>query len=63
MFGDRRGTRGLILRVWPKKQRAFSMLSNNLNSFFVMAGLVPAIHVFFLAVSRSKTWMPGQARA
>src|SRR5229473_5963089 len=24
-----------------------------------MAGLVPAIHVFFLAVSRSKTWMPG----
>jgi hypothetical protein len=24
-----------------------------------MAGLVPAIHVFFLAVSKSKTWMPG----
>jgi hypothetical protein len=25
---------------------------------FVMAGLVPAIHVFFV-VSKRKTWMPG----
>jgi hypothetical protein len=26
--------------------------------FFVMAGLVPAIHVF-LGLSAAKTWMPG----
>jgi hypothetical protein len=32
-------------------QPAFSMLSNNLerDSFFVMAGLVPAIHVILAA--------------
>ena len=27
------------------------------NFYTVMAGLVPAIHVFF--ISRGKTWMPG----
>jgi hypothetical protein len=26
---------------------------------FVMAGLVPAIHVFFAQKGRRKTWMPG----
>jgi len=29
-----------------------------MNQFFVMAGLVPAIHVV-LAVPKKKTWMPG----
>jgi hypothetical protein len=28
------------------------------DSFFVMAGLVPAIHVF-LCIAAAKTWMPG----
>ena len=28
------------------------------DSFFVMAGLVPAIHVF-LCFAAAKTWMPG----
>ena len=29
-----------------------------MSHFLVMAGLVPAIHVFFLGVA-DKTWMPG----
>ena len=49
----------LILRAGLKKHPAFSG-SNRLKMirFFVMAGLVPAIHVF-LGLSAAKTWMPG----
>jgi hypothetical protein len=28
-------------------------------AFSVMAGLVPAIHVFLESLAASKTWMPG----
>jgi hypothetical protein len=35
-----------------------SFLTLETDSFFVMAGLVPAIHVF-LDLSAAKTWMPG----
>jgi hypothetical protein len=41
-------------------QRAFSVLVNNLKTIrsSVMAGLVPAIHVFLRGFGL-KTWMPG----
>jgi hypothetical protein len=41
-------------------QPKFLGLSNSLKTirFFVMAGLVPAIHVF-LGLNEGKTWMPG----
>jgi hypothetical protein len=34
-----------------------------LDTTFVMAGLVPAIHVFLLREKEEKTWMPGTSSA
>jgi len=43
-------------RSLDRKSRSFHYAY--MNQFFVMAGLVPAIHVV-LAVPKKKTWMPG----
>jgi hypothetical protein len=45
-----------------KSIRHFQTLSNRLTMTLVMAGLVPAIHVF-LGLSATKTWMLAQGRA
>jgi hypothetical protein len=48
-----------------EKQRAFSrafQLAEN-ESLFVMAGLVPAIHVLLAAIVRERRGCPAQGRA
>jgi hypothetical protein len=56
--------RSVILRAWPEIWPMLSGLSNRLamNPFFVMAGLVPAIHVFLPRLER-KRGCPAQGRA
>jgi hypothetical protein len=63
-FGASNGPKPITLGLDRKCMQHFQALSNNLKAilFIVMAGLVPAIHVFLVQVQQGRG-CPAQGRA